>query len=720
MTAETDPPDPKTAIDLARVGDFALGASRVSPSTREVLRAGERELLEPRVMQVLVALVQAGGRVVSRDELIARCWEGRIVGEDAINRAIGRLRRLSEADQGASFGIETIPRVGYRLLAAASGQTSATVMPVPQGDVPPAPAEPHPVPPATHPPPARQSLLLRHRLAIAGIAVLVVAAAATWLLWPERKWSVDSSRPFISTLALEDDPAFSPTGEALAYSSGPDGGQRKIFVRYLTGGDGIKITSDDFDDASPSWSSDGGHIAYVGSKPGEPCHLMVATVPAGAVREVGRCARAQESYVAWQPGTSFLYFAEQSALSGDSILRLDLDSGTRAPIVQMPRLNQRIAGLRCSPDGKWLAYYLMTGIVIRNLATGVEKALVPTGLRGAPVGQLAWSPDSRAVLSSISSGNGSQIIAFPIDGSPSYQVYATATPTGSVAVGGNALAMVTDISRVNLARLAATPTAEPDVVEAASGLTWSPSFAPDGTLAFISNRTGADVIWIQKPGSAATQLLDSGSVSPGRVRFSPDGTRLAVVSASPTHVNIRIISLGGASLESYTMPSEGLGLPTWTPDSKALLVFNGQDKRTWRIAADDPAKRAPFTPPHWVGVAVRPEGTFATRADKPGIWRLDGKPVQVTGKYPAYYFPPMAFLGGDVLVPQYPPAATPHLLAQPLSGGPDRLLGYMPGALMKDRTGAGDVAVNPKTGDIIYMAAVAHDTNIDLLTLVKR
>src|SRR6202000_745439 len=141
------------------------------------------------------------------------------------------------------------------------------------------------------------------------------------------------------------------------------------------------------------------------------------------------------------PGTSFLYFAEQSALSGDSILRLGLDSGPRAPIGQRPRIHHGSGG--------------------PHLAPAMANALVPTGPRGAPVGKLAWSPDSRAVLSSISSGTGSQIIAFPIDGSPSYQVYATAMPTGGVAAGGNALAMVTDISRVNLARPVATATAEP-------------------------------------------------------------------------------------------------------------------------------------------------------------------------------------------------------------------------------------------------------------------
>src|SRR5215469_6410040 len=117
MTSETGRPDASPHIELAREQEFALGASRVSPSTREVLRGTERELLEPRAMQVLVALFQANGRVVSRDELISRCWEGRIVGEDAINRAIGRLRRLSELDREASFVIETIPRIGFRLAA---------------------------------------------------------------------------------------------------------------------------------------------------------------------------------------------------------------------------------------------------------------------------------------------------------------------------------------------------------------------------------------------------------------------------------------------------------------------------------------------------------------------------------------------------------------------------------------------------------------------------
>ena len=57
-------------VDLAREPDFLLGSLKVCPSSREVVGAGQREVVEPRVMQVLVALARRRGQVVSRDQLI--------------------------------------------------------------------------------------------------------------------------------------------------------------------------------------------------------------------------------------------------------------------------------------------------------------------------------------------------------------------------------------------------------------------------------------------------------------------------------------------------------------------------------------------------------------------------------------------------------------------------------------------------------------------------
>jgi TolB-like protein/Flp pilus assembly protein TadD len=106
-------------MQLAHQAAFKLGALKVRPSTREVETPHGREILQPRVMQVLVQLAQADGAVVSRDDLIESCWDGRVVGEDAITLVMMKLRKLAARSEGA-FAIETIPRVGYRLQRGAS------------------------------------------------------------------------------------------------------------------------------------------------------------------------------------------------------------------------------------------------------------------------------------------------------------------------------------------------------------------------------------------------------------------------------------------------------------------------------------------------------------------------------------------------------------------------------------------------------------------------
>jgi TolB-like protein len=119
-----------TPIDLAHEAAFALGAVEVRPAIREVVSGERRETLEPRIMQVLVALARQRGEMVSRDDLIQSCWGGRIVGEDSISRCISGLRRLAE--QVGGFSVETVTRVGYRLNGAADpieGSESLTLAP---------------------------------------------------------------------------------------------------------------------------------------------------------------------------------------------------------------------------------------------------------------------------------------------------------------------------------------------------------------------------------------------------------------------------------------------------------------------------------------------------------------------------------------------------------------------------------------------------------------
>jgi hypothetical protein len=183
-------------------------------------------------------------------------------------------------------------------------------------------------------------------------------------------------------------------------------------------------------------------------------------------------------------------------------------------------------------------------------------------------------------------------------------------------------------------------------------------------------------------------------------------------------VTIKVLTVNGASVASFDMPSfTGLGLPTWTPDGKGLIVWDSRIRRAVRVDVADPTRRAPVAPPDWQGVTIRSNGTFATRADKPGIWRIDAGIRLLNGKYRASWNPAIAFRGDDVLIPDFNAGGGPRILAQPLAGGPDRVLSFAPGAEgVGFRSG---MAANPKTGEVTYVAGVQSDTNIDLLTLEK-
>ena len=74
-------------------------------------------------MEVLLVLVGAKGATVSRDQLIDACWGGRIVSDDAVNRAVAQVRALARDVVPPPFMLETIPKVGFRLLPSEASLT---------------------------------------------------------------------------------------------------------------------------------------------------------------------------------------------------------------------------------------------------------------------------------------------------------------------------------------------------------------------------------------------------------------------------------------------------------------------------------------------------------------------------------------------------------------------------------------------------------------------
>src|SRR5262249_13937725 len=96
---------------------YEFGRFRLKPAERVLLREGEPVPLTPKVFDILVTLVEHGGQVVAKDDLMKRVWPNTFVEEGNLTQNISLLRKaLGESPGGGQF-IATVPRRGYRFVA---------------------------------------------------------------------------------------------------------------------------------------------------------------------------------------------------------------------------------------------------------------------------------------------------------------------------------------------------------------------------------------------------------------------------------------------------------------------------------------------------------------------------------------------------------------------------------------------------------------------------
>ena len=104
-----------------RFGEFTLDADQ-----KVLLREGKPLLLAPKVVETLLTLVQNSGRILEKQELMARLWPDTFVEESNLTYTIVQLRKALGDDARHSRYIETIPKRGYRFI----GQTVIENKPV--------------------------------------------------------------------------------------------------------------------------------------------------------------------------------------------------------------------------------------------------------------------------------------------------------------------------------------------------------------------------------------------------------------------------------------------------------------------------------------------------------------------------------------------------------------------------------------------------------------
>jgi len=97
---------------------YEFGPFRLEPREHRLVREGCAIPLTGKAFATLCALVEQHGTLVPKQELMEAVWPDSVVEENSLDRNISALRKaLGEQASGESF-IETVPRAGYRFVAA--------------------------------------------------------------------------------------------------------------------------------------------------------------------------------------------------------------------------------------------------------------------------------------------------------------------------------------------------------------------------------------------------------------------------------------------------------------------------------------------------------------------------------------------------------------------------------------------------------------------------
>ena len=562
---------------------FSIGEWTVFPERNQLHRGSRVRRLEPKVMQVLLRLVTAGGATVSRQELLDEVWGDVVVVDRVINRSIWELRRVLGDDPRAPRYVETIPKQGYRLVAGvrpvlpeAAGRTERF----------------------------RRGMVLA-LLTAAGLAALTIRHLSTDPAGSDGL-SVAEVRPMTSAPGWEYDARLSPDGTLVAYAAATAGtGSWDLYVRNRKTGEIAQLTSELGAEGHPAWAPDGRRLAYYRyRRTGTELFVRVLGKPMAEEPGEGPMERSQGSVAAdypeldWSPDGRAIAFRQRLAIEGPFAIHARAVDDSLVRRITRPPTGWRGDGHpRYSPDGRWLAF-------VRSRVEGAEDLYLVALVGGrehrlttdaAPILGLDWAGGDRLIFASRRSGVAevwSLDLALPDSADDTVEAGSvrplglSGWRPGGPSWGAGGFAFVSWAGDVNLWRIAGGEA--PARWVASTHWDLHPAISPDGTrIAFSSTRSGHYEIWMggdQANGDARRLTRFEGPFT-GTPRWSPDGDRLVFDSRPEGHADLfEIDPATGAQRRLTDHPADDLW-GTWGLSGE--LYFASNRTGEWQIWVRD-------------------------------------------------------------------------------------------------------------------------------------
>ncbi|HSX62334.1 MAG TPA: winged helix-turn-helix domain-containing protein [Tahibacter sp.] len=615
---------PEVFADTSLRRILCLAGRRVDVGALRVLGDGDAQRLTPKAVGVLLELARDPGVTRTRDELLARVWAGRAGDGDVLTQAVKELRRVFGDDLSSPRFIETVPRLGYRLLAAVEWEEPAAQAALTD----PSPVDDIAVMSAAAP--ANASRTLRRRW-FAAVALLLAAAFAAFALRTADAPPPASvaGAPLLLTAepGAETTPRLSPDGSRLAYVAiDADSRRQRVHVRGVNASTTLFPSEGRGEESWPVWSGDGAQIAFV-RREAQRCDLVTVDALGGVERARSRCARGLFESFDWSPDGSRFAIAR---FDGPGTARLSLiavEGGEPLPFDYSHDPTEHDLAPHFSPDGATIAFrrglspYGDLYLVATNGGDARRLTRLSALIRG-----FDWLPDGSGIV--FASNHGGTEALYRVD-----------IADGRVSALGVAPAQMPDVARHGDAlayEVPRTRSVMQGVVlgdDAAAGGEIAPStgsdsyavLSPDGSrLAFVSDRGGSPQLWLHDAGARQSYALTHND---GALflypQWSADGRRIVVTRRRDGRGELVEIDLDSQAQRAVSDAATDVRFGTYAPGSGFLVVDRGgRSPRLLRIASAQAAAQPLRDNVAAVDVDPRSGRIYYSRADGAGVREL--------------------------------------------------------------------------------------------------
>jgi len=461
---------------------------------------------------------------------------------------------------------------------------------------------------------ARRGVSRRARpsLAIGGLALLLVVAAAGFFAWRRSRTREISDQPFrnLNFTQLTDQPgtelfpSLLADGKSIVYASKASGNW-DLYLQRVGGKNPLNLTADSTaDETQPSFSPDGERIAFRSERERGGIFVM------GATGESVKRLTDFGYHPAWSPDGREVAFATHNiedpndrSLERSDIWIVDATTGVKRQLTG--ETIGDAAQPQWSPTGARIAYWGRQKGGQRDVWTIPASGGTPVAVTNDAAFDWnpVWAPDGKHLYFASDRGGQMNLWRVPIEektGKVTGPPESLTTPSPyaqhlSFSRDGRRAVYVSQVGSKNILKAGFNPdlaelTGQPLAITKGFKYTSQPNLSPDGEW-FVYSTQGEkqeDLFIIDKDGTGAPRQLTDDHFKDRHPRWSPDGNRIVFYSDRSGRYEAWTINRDGSGLQQMTFTTgETVIYSFWSPDG-SRLAYNQRDESCWIIDVKKP------------------------------------------------------------------------------------------------------------------------------------